>query len=133
MSIRALFEQLNRALAVRITRAVGTMWCAYLFAILALFGLPSALAPGGIGVVMWFSTTFLQLVLLSILAVGQQTQADELESHRVAQTAHHARVERAMAAHVGRVEALHTRIDDLHQTIATPKPRTGRQRKESAP
>ena len=30
----------NAWLAVKITDAVGTMWCAYIFAIIALIGLP---------------------------------------------------------------------------------------------
>ena len=37
----------NAWLAVKITTGVGTMWCAYLFAILAFIGLPAALRPGG--------------------------------------------------------------------------------------
>ncbi|MFN2463888.1 MAG: hypothetical protein ABR573_08320 [Candidatus Dormibacteria bacterium] len=65
----------NAALAVRITGAVGTMWCAYLFTILALVGLPSALdqmkTQGPLPLVQWIAQTFLQLVLLSVIIVGQ--------------------------------------------------------------
>jgi hypothetical protein len=50
------------------------MWCAYVFTILALLGLPAALKPGGEGIVAWIAQTFLQLVLLSVIIVGQNVQ-----------------------------------------------------------
>jgi hypothetical protein len=65
----------NAWLAVKITDAVGTMWCAYIFAALALIGLPAALKPGGEGIIAWIAQTFLQLVLLSIIIVGQNIAA----------------------------------------------------------
>jgi hypothetical protein len=61
----------NSWLAIKITSAVGTMWCAYAFFALALLGLPAALRPGGEGIIAWIAQTFLQLVLLSIIIVGQ--------------------------------------------------------------
>ena len=39
-------NRLNALLAVKITGAVGTMWCAYLFAVLAMVSLPSAVRGG---------------------------------------------------------------------------------------
>ena len=51
------------------------MWCAYIFAAIALFGLPSAIRGGVGGIVQWIAQTFLQLVLLSIIIVGQNVQA----------------------------------------------------------
>jgi hypothetical protein len=65
----------NAYLAVAITKAVGSMWCAYLFAVIALIGLPGAIREGVSGVVQWVAQTFLQLVLLSIILVGQNVQA----------------------------------------------------------
>jgi len=65
----------NCWLAVKITDGVGTMWCAYAFALLALIGLPPALKPGGEGIIAWIAQTFLQLVLLSIIIVGQNIAA----------------------------------------------------------
>jgi hypothetical protein len=65
----------NAWLAIKITDGVGTMWCAYLFAALALIGLPPALKPGGEGIIAWIAQTFLQLVLLSIIIVGQNIAA----------------------------------------------------------
>jgi hypothetical protein len=54
---------------------VGTMWCAYAFTIIALFALPSAIKQGTYFVVVWLSSSFLQLVLLPIIIVGQNIQA----------------------------------------------------------
>jgi hypothetical protein len=68
-------EGFNAKFAVLVTRLVGTMWCAYLFTIIALFGLGPALKPGGEGIVAWIAQTFIQLVLLSIIMVGQNVQS----------------------------------------------------------
>ena len=68
-------NRFNAWLAVKITDGVGTMWCAYGFAIIALIGLPTALKPGGEGLIAWIAQTFLQLVLLSIIIVGQNIAA----------------------------------------------------------
>lgn len=62
----------NTWLAVRITKTVGSMWIAYLFAAIALISLPAALASGEVIVIVsWVAQTFLQLVLLPIIIVGQ--------------------------------------------------------------
>jgi hypothetical protein len=67
----------NKWLAVHITEAVGTMWCAYVFTLLALVSLPAALSSHDpVIIVSWVSQTFLQLVLLSIIMVGQQVLAE---------------------------------------------------------
>lgn len=84
-------EGFNAKFAVLITRGVGTMACAYLFAVLAFVSLPAILIqagiltnsdvpkfftkPGLILVVSWIAQTFLQLVLLSIILVGQRVQS----------------------------------------------------------
>jgi hypothetical protein len=66
----------NTRMAVKITRSVGSMWCAYVFALVALISLPSALRSGNsIIIVSWIAQTFLQLVLLPIIIVGQNVQA----------------------------------------------------------
>jgi hypothetical protein len=67
----------NSKLAVKITNIVGTMWCAYAFAILALISFPAAVAAGTATLVAWFAQTFLQLVLLSIIMVGQKVAAEK--------------------------------------------------------
>jgi hypothetical protein len=68
--------RLNAAVGLRITVVVGTMWCAYLFAVLALISAPAAFASGNaLVIVAWIAQTFLQLVLLPIIIVGQNVQA----------------------------------------------------------
>ena len=70
------YDRFNAWLAVKITEGVGTMWCAYAFAALALVSLPSAIRSGSaVTLVSWISQTFLQLVLLSIIIVGQNVLA----------------------------------------------------------
>ena len=62
----------NGKVALLLTTVVGTMWCAYAFAVLALVALPSALKSGDpLQLVQWVSQTFIQLVLLSVIMVGQ--------------------------------------------------------------
>jgi len=65
-------QRFNAFLAVKITSAVGTMWCAYLFAGLAFVSLPEAIRGGTAPLIAWIAQTFLQLVLLSIIIVGQK-------------------------------------------------------------
>lgn len=80
-------NKFNDGLAVRITKAVGTMWSAYLFAFLSFTSLPAiivAISPASrhyfpawliktsmITLIAWISQNFLQLVLLPIIMVGQ--------------------------------------------------------------
>lgn len=81
----------NAKLAVIITKSVGSMLCAYVFTLIALTSLPAILIeagvltkgdvpsfltkPGLILVVAWIAQTFIQLVLLSIIMVGQDVQS----------------------------------------------------------
>jgi hypothetical protein len=68
-------RNINAKLALLITKAVGSMWCAYVFAVFDLLSLPAAIRLGVTGIVPWVAQTFLQLVLLSIIMVGQNVQA----------------------------------------------------------
>ena len=69
-------EGFNAKLAVVITRSVGTMACAYVFAAIALISLPAAISSGQVIIIVaWIAQTFLQLVLLSIIMVGQTVQS----------------------------------------------------------
>ena len=68
-------NRFNTKVAIVITTAVGSMWCAYAFALLDLISLPSAIRTGASAVVTWVAQTFLQLVLLSVIMVGQNVQA----------------------------------------------------------
>ena len=71
----------NNWLAVKITNVVGTMWCAYAFAILALISRPQAVESGRAALISWIAQTFLQLVLLSIIMVGQKVAAERSDAH----------------------------------------------------
>lgn len=84
-------EGFNAKLAVIITHAVGSMAMAYIFSLIALTSLPAILIqagvlttgdvpkfltkPGLILIVAWIAQTFIQLVLLSIIMVGQGVQS----------------------------------------------------------
>jgi len=69
------FTRMNARFGLKVTLVVGTMWCAYVFTIIALFALPSAIHQGTYYVVVWLSSSFLQLVLLPVIIVGQNIQA----------------------------------------------------------
>lgn len=71
----AAVENFNSALADRITAALSSMWCAYLFAALALISLPTAIGSGTAALVAWTAQTFIQLVALAILGAGQDKAA----------------------------------------------------------
>lgn len=65
----------NTKLALGVTKAVGSMWCAYAFAALSATSLPGTLAMHSIVAdVQWIAQTFFQLVLLSVILVGQNVQ-----------------------------------------------------------
>jgi hypothetical protein len=67
--------QFNTWLAVLVTKSVGTMWAAYLFVLIGLVSLPQAFKAfingDTVTGVAWLSQSFLQLVLLPIIIVGQ--------------------------------------------------------------
>ena len=98
--------RLNGALAVKITDGVGTMWCAYAFAALALVSLPDAIQSRDVvTLVSWISQTFLQLVLLSIIIVGQNVLAAASDK-------------RAEATYEDADAVLHTSLDIQHHLQA---------------
>ena len=76
---------------MRITNAVGSMWCAYVFCVIALIGLPTAIQQaqqqGPLPLVQWVAQTFLQLVLLSVIMVGQNVL--QAASDKRAEADHH--------------------------------------------
>ena len=82
-TVTGMVSGLNGRIALTLTRVVGTMWCAYAFAALALVALPAALESGSLlAIVQWISQTFIQLVMLSVIMVGQNIigQAADLRS-----------------------------------------------------
>lgn len=78
-----LARRLNGALesfGEHITSVVGTMWTAIAFSALSLISLPAALATGDpVIIIAWVAQTFLQLVLLPIIMVGQNVQSRKTE------------------------------------------------------
>ncbi|MHB2000719.1 MAG: hypothetical protein ACYCSI_11135 [Solirubrobacteraceae bacterium] len=84
-------EGFNAKLAVVITHGVGSMACAYVFCLISLTSLPAVLISAGaipkgdvphflqsaglILIISWVAQTFFQLVLLSVIMVGQDVQS----------------------------------------------------------
>ena len=65
--------EVNSRLAVSITKGVGTMWAAYVFTLIAVGGGVAVVTNNAFwtAVSVLISQTFLQLVLLPIIIVGQ--------------------------------------------------------------
>jgi hypothetical protein len=89
------YERFNKRMALAITRGVGTMTTFWIFCILALLSLPAVLSgfsafrgvfPGWlikasiIALIAWIAQTFIQLVLLPALMVGQNLQNDAADA-----------------------------------------------------
>ena len=119
-------DGINAKVAVFVTRLVGTMWCAYLFTAIAIAGLPAALHPGGEGIVAWIAQTFLQLVLLSVIMVGQNVQSLAADA-RSENTFHDTEVildrldihtEGGIKSILDRLDALATQNDALSKRLA---------------
>jgi len=74
-------KKLNDKIALTITKVVGSMPCAYIFAVLACISLPSAIRSHDIlTMVSWVAQTFLQLVLLAVILKGQNIQGERTET-----------------------------------------------------
>lgn len=121
----------NARLAVAVTKIVGSMWCAYAFAAFDCISLPAALKAGTAAIVSWIAQTFLQLVLLSIIMVGQEVQAkasdaraeatykdseavleeaSQIQAHLAAQDAHLLKQDDKLSGLVTQVSDLVTRL-----------------------
>ena len=105
---------LTRA-GARITSVVGTMWMALAFTALALVSLPAAIHSGDVVIlVSWVAQTFLQLVLLSVIMVGQsiesaRTEARDQETHD-AVMAEHAETREILTA-------VHALVTEIHPAV----------------
>jgi hypothetical protein len=73
-----ILGRFNSRLAVFITKNVGTMWCAYVFSVIGITGVVAALTDNTSLVLLVGAVSgyFLQLVLLPIIIVGQNVQAE---------------------------------------------------------
>ena len=84
-SAEAPIKSLSDKIGLGITKRVGTMWAAYVFFALTLVSLPAAIASGNVIVIVsWVAQTFLQLVLLPIIIVGQNIQAAASDRRAIA-------------------------------------------------
>ena len=92
-------SRFNTRVAILITKAVGSMWCAYAFALFDLISLPAAIRGGAPAIVSWVAQTFLQLVLLSVIMVGQNVQGAAADK-RAEATFHDASATLHEVAHV---------------------------------
>lgn len=70
----SLIGRINAKVGLRITVIVGTMWAAYVFAAIAFISLPDNVHSTQL-LILWISSSFLQLVLLPVIIVGQNIQA----------------------------------------------------------
>ena len=76
-------QRFNARAAVAVTGIVGSMWCAYAFGLFDLISLPEAIRGGVATIISWVAQTFLQLVLLSVIMVGQSVQAAATDARSV--------------------------------------------------
>jgi hypothetical protein len=110
----------NGWLAVQITTIVGSMWCAYAFAALALISLPEAIHQGIYALVAWLSQTFLQLVLLSVIMVGQRVLA-KASDKQASQTFRDAEAVLQLTDQIHQLIEVNNKLtDEIHHVVATP-------------
>jgi hypothetical protein len=84
-------QRFNKSVAIGLTKYVGTMWCFWIFCLLSLLSLPAVLSAFSvfhstfpaviiktsvIALVAWIAQTFIQLVLLPAIMVGQNIQGE---------------------------------------------------------
>ena len=87
-------NRFNTKVALIITAVVGSMYCAYAFALFDLISLLFAIRSGPSAIVTWLAQTFPQPVLLSVITVGQNAQAAAVDKraeatfHDVSATLH---------------------------------------------
>jgi hypothetical protein len=108
----------NGWLAVQITKIVGSMWCAYAFAAIALISLPAAIGQGTVAIVSWISQTFLQLVLLSVIMVGQQVLAKASDKQAL-QTYNDAEAVLQLTDEINKLIKVNNKLtDEIHRVVA---------------
>ena len=98
-------------IALTITRAVGSMYCAYVFALIALISLPDAIRNGRASTISWIAQTFLQLVLLSIIMVGQNVASKHSERRSDADYEVNIKAEKE-------VEEIKKKLDEIQKNLS---------------
>ncbi len=119
--------RINARVGVRITNAVGTMACAYVFTVIALISLPSAVKTGSVIIIIsWIAQTFLQLVLLSIIMVGQNVQAQAADqraenTYKDAEAVLHEslQIQNHLESQDHQIAELLAKIDSLEKNLAS--------------
>ena len=135
------YARFNKKFAVLITSAVGSMTAAYLFFLLALCSLPAILSqfwlfhgdfPSAIvkvsivALVSWIAQSFLQLVLLPIIIVGQNVQAEASDA-RAAKTFEDTEkiVDALDLKTEGGLQAIYKMLHELHEHVEALSPKAG--------
>ncbi len=130
------YARFNKRVAIVVTNGVGSMTCAWIFCVLALVSLPAVLSAFAvfqgvfpnwlikasvIALIAWVAQTFLQLVLLSVIMVGQNVQqaasdaraAKTFEDTEVILNKLDVRYESGLSEVMRAIEALETKVDAL--------------------
>jgi hypothetical protein len=126
------YARFNKRVALLITNNIGTMTCFWLFCILALLALPAALVEahvvsptigligeaGFVIVVEWAAQSFIQLVLLPALMVGQNLQNIAADARSAKTFEDVERIIDLLDAHTqGGVKEILDSIADLKRTV----------------
>ena len=106
-------DEKGKSVGEWLTNKIGTMWCAGLFAAIALAGLPKAMNEHNY--VDWFIQNFLQLVLMSVILVGQDVQSKKTE--KLIRETHEASTAEFELAKK-EVEELRSMSTDIHRIIS---------------
>ena len=141
-------DEFNERFALAITSRVSTMWCAYLFCLIAFISLPATLVAAGfvpkgvfphflianglIITVAWCAQTFIQLVLLAVIMVGQDaaskaasaaTAAAQAATEQKINETHDASMaelelaKTARTAHLEEMRAFHSEAREVHDLV----------------
>jgi hypothetical protein len=113
-NIMKTWNAINNYIAVKITNIVGTMECAYLFAMLAIWGGVGVDWHNSLQIVQWVSQTFLQLVLLSVIMVAQNLLGADAEKRSVQD---HEMIKQQTETILKEFEEIKTLHKELHQLI----------------
>jgi hypothetical protein len=129
------YARFNKWLAIKVTGAVGSMTCAYVFSLLALISLPAILSAfkvfhatfpswlvkaSLIALVSWVAQTYIQLVLLSVIIVGQNVQSEAADA-RATKTFEDTEivVDRLDEHTVGGIKLILDRLDHIEARLAS--------------
>jgi hypothetical protein len=133
------YARFNKAVALKVTHYVGSMTCAWVFCLIALLSLPAVLSGFAIfksvfpaflikasliALVAWVAQTFIQLVLLSVIMVGQDVQSQAADA-RAAKTFEDVEtvLDRLDEHTEGGIKSILDRLDALEGKPAKPKPK----------